>query len=75
MWLSKPLYESLPYGYLLVGIASLLATLYVDWWYWPTIAMVIGISSLIAGLVIWLRRRDYRQSRDRKMEIGDETPE
>lgn len=75
MWLSKPIYESLPYTYILVGAVSLVATIYVDWWYWPTIATVIGITSLIAGLVVWLRRRDYRQNRDRKIEISDETPE
>lgn len=75
MWLSKPLYELLPYGYLVIGVISLLGTLYVDWWYWPTIATFIGIGYLVAGLVVWLRRRDYRRSRERKMEIGDEVSE
>ena len=75
MWLSKPLYESLPYGYLVIGVISLVATLYVDWWYWPTVATFIGITSLVAGLVVWLRRRDSRRRRERKTEIGDEVSE
>jgi hypothetical protein len=35
MWISKPIYESLPYFYLLVGIISLSASMYVNHWYWP----------------------------------------
>jgi hypothetical protein len=60
MWLAKSLYESLPYYYLVVGLVCLAGTLYVNYWYWPLISTVLGIASLIAGLVVWLRRRDYR---------------
>ena len=65
MWLSKPLYESLPFYYVGVGLLALTASLYVNYWYWPLICTAVGIASLIAGLVVWLRRRDYRQSRSR----------
>ena len=65
MWLSKPIYEALPYYYIAIGLAALLASLYVNYWYWPLICTVVGLGSLIAGLVVWLKRRDYRQSRSR----------
>jgi hypothetical protein len=66
MWLSKPLYESLPYYYVVVGAILLASSLYLDYWYWPTIFAGTGLASVIAGLVVWLRRRGYRQSRSRR---------
>ena len=60
MWISKPIYESLPYFYLLVGAVCLAASLYLNHWYWPEICFGIGLGSLVAGLVVWLKRRDYR---------------
>ncbi len=66
MWLSKTLYESLPYYYVVVGAIVLTLSLYLDYWYWPTIFAGIGVVAVIAGLVVWLRRRGYRQSRSRR---------
>jgi hypothetical protein len=60
MWVSKPIYESLPYFYLLVGVLCLSASLYVNHWYWPTICFGTGLTCLVAGLVVFLKRRDYR---------------
>jgi hypothetical protein len=60
MWVSKPIYESLPYFYLIVGAMSLAASMYLNHWYWPTICFVTGLLCLVAGLVIWLKRRDHR---------------
>ena len=60
MWVSKPIYESLPYFYLLVGVVSLGASMYVNHWYWPTICFVTGMVCLVAGLVVLLKRRDAR---------------
>lgn len=60
MWVSKPVYESLPYFYLLVGLLTLAAPLYVNYWYWPTISFVTGLFCLVAGLVVLLKRRDAR---------------
>ncbi len=62
MWLSKPLYEAVPYFYLVAGLCSLLASLYLNYWYWQTIGLIVGFACIIGGLVIWLRRRDFRQS-------------
>lgn len=61
-WLSKPLYEAVPYLYLIAGLAALIASLYLDYWIWPTIGLVVGFACIIGGLVIWLRRRDFRRT-------------
>jgi len=60
MWVSKPIYESLPYLYLTAGATSLAASMYINHWYWPTICFVTGLICLVAGLVVLLKRRDYR---------------
>jgi len=60
MWVSRPIYESLPYLYMLAGAASLAASMYINHWYWPTICFVTGVLCLVAGLVVLLKRRDYR---------------
>jgi hypothetical protein len=60
IWLSKPIYETLPYFYLLAGAICLVASLYLDYWYWPTICLIGGAACLAVGLVIFLRRRDFR---------------
>ena len=60
MWVSKPIYESLPYFYLFVGAVTLAASMYLNHWYWPTICFVMGLSCLVAGLVVLLKRRDSR---------------
>ncbi len=60
MWVSKPIYESLPYFYLLVGAVSLAASMYLNHWHWPTICLAVGLGSLVAGLVVLLKRRDHR---------------
>ena len=60
IWLSKPIYETLPYFYLLAGVICLVASLYLDYWYWPTLCLIGGAACLAVGLVIFLRRRDFR---------------
>ncbi len=60
MWVSRPIYESLPYFYLFVGALSLGASLYFNYWIWPTICFVMGLVCLVGGLVVLLKRRDYR---------------
>jgi hypothetical protein len=60
MWLSKPVYEALPYYYVALGIAALGAQLYADYWYWPVICNFVGVLSLAAGVFVWSKRRDHR---------------
>ena len=65
MWLSKPLYELLTYYYIVIGIAAVLTGFYVNYWYWPQICTAVGFAGLVGGLVVLLKRRDYRASRSR----------
>lgn len=60
MWLARPLYELLPYLYMLVGLGLLAAAWFIDIRTLPSVFMVVGVLSIMAGLVLWLRRRDYR---------------
>lgn len=62
MWLSKPVYEALPYYYAGLGVLALAARLYVDYWYWPAICTAVGVSGLGAGIVVWATRRRHRRS-------------
>ena len=60
MWLARPVYEFLPYLYMLVGVALLGAAWFIEMSTLPSVFMLVGVLSLMAGLVLWLRRRDYR---------------
>jgi hypothetical protein len=60
MWVSRPVYESLPYFYIVAGALTLAASMYLSHWYWPTICFFVGLGSLVGGLVVLLKRRDYR---------------
>jgi len=65
MWISKPIYESLPYFYLFAGAVSLAASMYLNHWYWPTICFATGLCCLVGGLVVLLKRRDFRTGQRR----------
>jgi hypothetical protein len=60
MWLSKPIYESLPYYYGALGVIALAARFYVDYWYWPLICTIVGLGSLAAAVFVWVKRRAHR---------------
>jgi hypothetical protein len=59
--LSRPLYEALPWIYILCGVAALV------WSYFHPhrgISLALGLPGLVAmmfGIVVALRRRDYRK--------------
>ncbi|HKC15786.1 MAG TPA: hypothetical protein VKC11_03670 [Steroidobacteraceae bacterium] len=58
--LHRPIYESLPALYVLAG-ALLLWLSYRDrdrWW--STLCAVGGLVAMVAGLMVGMRRRDYR---------------
>jgi hypothetical protein len=58
---SQPIYEALPYIYIVLGLAALTAS-YFHWS--KTWSLVLGLPGLIAvlgGFVVALRRRDFRQ--------------
>lgn len=59
MWFPRPLYEALPYLYMGGGALALAAAFLVD--DAPHgLLMLVGGLGLTAGLVLWMRRRDYR---------------
>jgi hypothetical protein len=61
MWIPRPLYEALPYVYMAAGAASLAGAFVVD--RGPHgLLMLVGGLALTVGLVLWMRRRDYRAS-------------
>ncbi len=60
MWLARPFYEFLPYLYMGAGVLFLGASWYLTDGAWPILLLCVGALSLLAGIVLWLRRRDYR---------------
>jgi sugar phosphate permease len=65
MWLPKPLYESIPFSGLVIGVIVLVAAFFVSEPYWPEILAAAGILGIVISLVLLLRRRGYRASRSR----------
>jgi len=60
MRLSRPVYESLPYAYMGFGAGALVASFYLRASGWSNLMIAVGMLSLVGGLVLALRRRDYR---------------
>ena len=63
--LSRPVYEGLPWFYLVCGVAALVASYLLPSRILSLIAGVVGLVGLLGGSVILLRRRDYRELRSR----------
>jgi UDP-N-acetylmuramyl pentapeptide phosphotransferase/UDP-N-acetylglucosamine-1-phosphate transferase len=62
-WLSRPVYEGLPWAYLLGGLLALIASYFQSS---PGLSLVLGLPGLLvfmAGVVVLLRRRGYRRLR------------
>jgi hypothetical protein len=60
---SRPVYEALPWMYIICGLAALGASYLQTSSALSTLLGVPGFFALLAGIVILLRRRDYRQMR------------
>ena len=61
MWIPRPFYEALPYLYMSGGVGLLGAAYFID--RGPRgLLLVLGAAGLTLGLVLWMRRRDYRAS-------------
>lgn len=60
MWLPRPLYESLPYAYAGLGVAGIAASWLVRVAAVSIPLLIAGALSLILGIMIWLRRKDFR---------------
>jgi hypothetical protein len=61
MWIPRPLYELLPYLYMGIGAALLGAAYFIR--QGPRgYLLALGAVGLTVGLMVWMRRRDYRAS-------------
>jgi len=61
MWIPRPIYEVLPYLYMVVGAGLLGAAFFLATG--PRgLLLAAGAIGLTLGLVLWMRRRDYRAS-------------
>lgn len=57
IWLPKAIYDSLPYFYLVAGVAAFLATLYISNWLWVLPHYLLFSAACVHLGVLVLRRR------------------
>jgi hypothetical protein len=61
---SRPIYEGLPWLYIICGVATLGGSyLVAAHGLLSLLAGILGLLLLLAGVVVLLRRRDYRELR------------
>ena len=61
MWLARPVYESLPYVYAAAGIGAIVASWMVRVPAVALLLLLIGALVLLLGMVLGLRRWNYRR--------------
>jgi len=62
MWLPKPLYELLPYIYGTLGLVFLVVSWMGATGIASAVLLIAGSGLLLISLVLWLRRKDFRDS-------------
>jgi uncharacterized membrane protein HdeD (DUF308 family) len=73
MRISRPLYELLPYAYILIGVAAIATSFFWRMPGWSDLMAGLGLIAIVMGLVLVLRRRDYRiQKRHYGADFDDE---
>ncbi len=60
MRVARPLYEALPYAYVAIGVAAVGASFAWRVVEWSGVLALFGVVAIVGGLVLALRRRDYR---------------
>ena len=60
---SRPVYEGLPWFYIACGVVALGGSYLLPSGLLEVLVAVAGLIGLLGGLVILLRRRDYREMR------------
>ncbi|HEU4627796.1 MAG TPA: hypothetical protein VFS52_23785 [Steroidobacteraceae bacterium] len=58
---SRPIYEALPYLYIVGGLAALAASYFHGSKAWSLVLGLPGLVGVLGGFVVVLRRRDFRQ--------------
>ncbi len=68
---SRPIYEALPWIYILCGLAALAGS-YFHASKWLSLALgLAGLAGVLGGVVVALRRRDFRQMKANNYLNGD----
>jgi nitrate reductase gamma subunit len=63
---SRPVYEGLPWFYIMLGLAALITSyLLAARGALSLVAGMLGLACVLGGVVVLLRRRDYRALRAR----------
>lgn len=65
MWLAKEIYEPLPVIYMLAGVVAVGFGLYTESLVVQVVLTLPGVTAVVGGLVLLLKRRAYRRSRSR----------
>lgn len=64
MWLPTPVYESLPYAYVTVGILFISGAAYIGLGQGEsTLYLGVGAASVLAGIFVYIRRLSARAKR------------
>ena len=61
LWLSKPVYEVLPYFYAGAGLLLLAGAGWLNHGYWPALCLLLGLVLTTAGAFLGWKRRDFRR--------------
>lgn len=69
--LHRRVYESLPGAYGLGGALLLWLSYRHRQAWWSTACALAGLAALVLGLMIWMRRRDYRAMAADYRKAGD----
>lgn len=59
----KPLYETLPYAYVVAGLLAIVGSYFLTRSLWADVVLILGVFCVLGGVVILLKRRDFRTSR------------
>jgi predicted membrane channel-forming protein YqfA (hemolysin III family) len=62
MWLPRPIYEVLPYVYAALGALFIYASWAKTQGWRSALLLVVGGLLLLIGVLLWLRRRDFRDT-------------